>query len=400
MLVSALTLLIFLVSIPFAVVTAVVVLQIAASLRSRESLRKSASRDIRSAIVIPAHNEAAGIAATLRSVTAQLRENDRLVVVADNCTDDTAAIAAAEGATVIERFDDVNIGKGFALDAAIGFLKANDPVDVVIFVDADCRLETNCIRLLRYMAVRHGRPVQSCYLLTAGAKSSKVQRIREFAFLVRNYVRPLGGARLGFPSPLTGAGMAFPWHVVERIEFATGHLTEDLKIGIESALAGFPPVFCPDARVLSDFPTSEAGALKQKSRWESGHLSLIREYFTKLVKASLSRGDLRLFAEALDLSVPPLVFLIASDALLFLLACAALPFGYGGALLLPLLLLPALTVALTACWWTHGREIISLGDVLSMPSFVFRRLARVTTSADYRNAQWVRTERDGERHGE
>src|SRR5262245_51268278 len=54
------------------------------------------------AILIPAHDEALGIAATLRSLTAQLETGDRLLVVADNCSDDTARVAAEGGAEVLE----------------------------------------------------------------------------------------------------------------------------------------------------------------------------------------------------------------------------------------------------------------------------------------------------------
>jgi cellulose synthase/poly-beta-1,6-N-acetylglucosamine synthase-like glycosyltransferase len=68
------------------------------------------------AVLIPAHNESAGIEATLRCLQAQLRAGDRVLVVADNCDDDTAAVARDAGAEVIERIDAIHRGKGFALD--------------------------------------------------------------------------------------------------------------------------------------------------------------------------------------------------------------------------------------------------------------------------------------------
>ena len=55
------------------------------------------------AVLVPAHNEGAGMRDTLSDIKAQLRRGDRLLVVADNCSDDTADIAAAAGADVVER---------------------------------------------------------------------------------------------------------------------------------------------------------------------------------------------------------------------------------------------------------------------------------------------------------
>ena len=69
----------------------------------------------RLAVIVPAHNESAGIVPTLEDIKPQLKPGDRLIVVADNCTDDTAAVAASAGAEVIPRNDLTQIGKGYAL---------------------------------------------------------------------------------------------------------------------------------------------------------------------------------------------------------------------------------------------------------------------------------------------
>ena len=68
-------------------------------------------------IIVPAHNEAAGIAATVASLRAldYPAAQFRILVIADNCTDDTAARARAAGATVLEREHATEKGKGYAL---------------------------------------------------------------------------------------------------------------------------------------------------------------------------------------------------------------------------------------------------------------------------------------------
>src|SRR5262249_30591342 len=79
------------------------------------ALRAGAKLPRRVAVLVPAHNESRALLPTLADINAQLRAADRLVVVADNCTDDTAAVAGAAGADVVERLDLVKHGKGYAL---------------------------------------------------------------------------------------------------------------------------------------------------------------------------------------------------------------------------------------------------------------------------------------------
>ena len=89
------------------------------------------------AVLMPAHNESAGIARPLNAIRMQLQPGDRVLVVADNCTDDTAEIALANGAEVIVRNDAERRGKGYALEFGVRHLEAQPP-EVVIVIDADC----------------------------------------------------------------------------------------------------------------------------------------------------------------------------------------------------------------------------------------------------------------------
>src|SRR5712675_1980254 len=89
----------------------------------------------RTIVLIPAHNEGAGILPTIRDIQAQLGLNDSILVVADNCTDDTAAIVQAAGVEVIVRADPVRRGKGYALEFGVRHMRPNPP-DVVVIMDA------------------------------------------------------------------------------------------------------------------------------------------------------------------------------------------------------------------------------------------------------------------------
>jgi cellulose synthase/poly-beta-1,6-N-acetylglucosamine synthase-like glycosyltransferase len=228
----------------------------------------------RIAVLIPAHNESVGIIPTIEDVKQQLRPGDRIVVVADNCSDDTAAIAASLGAKVSSRNDPTRIGKGYSLGWGVDHLTA-DPPAIVLVVDADCRITPGTIDRLADTCAQSQRPVQSLYLMTAPAGSAINHQVAEFAWRVKNWVRPLGLSAMALPCQLVGSGMAFPWDIIRSADLSSGFIVEDLKLGLELATAGHPPLFCPSAVVTSTFPTPAQGTQTQRQRWEQGHIGLI-----------------------------------------------------------------------------------------------------------------------------
>ena len=92
-------------------------------------------------VLIPAHNEAIWLGRTLASVRACGYPAGRLrvLVVADNCTDRTAAVARRAGVGVVERTDPARRGKGYAVERGVAELLAAG-VDGVLILDADCDL--------------------------------------------------------------------------------------------------------------------------------------------------------------------------------------------------------------------------------------------------------------------
>ncbi len=306
--------------------------------------RVTDTKRLRLAIVIPAHNEAAAIDGTVKAILPQLQSGDRLVVVADNCSDDTSAIAAAAGAEAIERSDPERRGKGYALDFGIRHL-TTDPPHLVIVIDADCHTEVDAIDRLAKACVASARPVQALYLMKGRAGGGLSAQVAEFAWIVKNRVRPLGLYRLGLPCQLMGTGMAFPWQLISRADLASGHIVEDMKLGVDLAIAGRPPGFCPEALVSSTFPLTDEGAQGQRTRWEHGHLGVILSEVPRLLAGSLKSFNFGLLMLALDLSVPPLALLCALVALFWILG-AVLYVGAG--LLFPLTTMTVATVLLIA----------------------------------------------------
>lgn len=368
---------------------------VAACFPCRRVLSENVSLRPRIAVLVPAHNEAVVVVATLETLRSQLREGDRLLVVADNCSDDTAALARTTGAEVIERLDTERRGKGYALDFGVRHLAA-EPPEVLVIIDADCRVGEGALDLLAHKAALMGRPVQALYLMHAPVEAGLKLRIAEFAWLVKNWVRPIGFHRFGLPCQLMGTGMAFPWQDMTCVELATGHIVEDLKLGLDFCRMGKPPVFLPAARVESWFPANEEGAQTQRTRWEHGHLGVLFNEGPKLLLESVRNGNGALLAMALDLVVPPLALLVLLTTVILVLA-----FGValiGGSSLPALLALAAevlLGSAVMLAWAVHGRKVISLYSLAYVPLYVFCKIPVYLKFVLNRQVEWVRSKRDG-----
>jgi cellulose synthase/poly-beta-1,6-N-acetylglucosamine synthase-like glycosyltransferase len=349
----------------------------------------------RIAVLVPAHNEEAGLAATLASLMPQLHAGDRVLVVADNCADDTAGVARRAGAEVRERSHATERGKGYALDFGVRALAADAP-EVLIIIDADCLAADGALAKLAHTCATRQRPVQALYLMYAPG-GSLMKKIAEFAWVVKNQVRPLGFHRLGLPCQLMGTGMAFPWSIISTASLANGHIVEDMKLGLDLALAGKPPLFCPDALVSSNFPTSNSGTETQRTRWEHGHLSMIVSEAPRLLWRGLAKGSLKSVAMALDLSVPPVALLclltIAVSALAVLLALLT---DAHGPLWLALAALGGLGLAVLLAWLRFGRAILSAGDLLTAVFYMFAKIPLYLRFLINRQVEWVRSKRDNE----
>ena len=345
-------------------------------------------------VLVPAHNESSGLIATLADIKAQLRAGDKLLVVADNCTDDTAAVAAAHGAQVIERHDAARRGKGYALDFGLRHL-ASQPPEIVILLDADCRLADNAIDELAATCASTRRPVQALYLMSASAESQVNQRVAEFAWRVKNWLRPQGLMVLGLPCQLMGTGMAFPWDVIRSANLASGELVEDMKLGLDLAANGHPAVFCPSARVTSEFAASAKAAGTQRERWEQGHLGMIATMVPSLLGKAITRADLKLLALALDLAVPPLSLLAMLVAGMFVVGLLWALFGYSAVpLAVNAATLAAFVLAAVLAWLKCGRDVVPASAIFSIAGYALGKLglyrAIVTRNTDTR---WVRTDR-------
>jgi len=347
------------------------------------------------AVLVPAHNEALGIRGTIDSIAAQLLAGDRLVVVADNCSDETARIARDCGTEVVERTDLTRRGKGYALAAGVAHLRAQElPPAIVVVIDADCRLQPGCLDALRHRVAATGRPAQGCYLMTAPVLPRAVDVVSALAVLVKNRVRPLAMARLGGPCLITGSGCALPWAILQTHSFDGGNIVEDMQLAVDLALAGSPPSYCDEAELFASLPDRPAAFVSQRRRWEHGHLRTLLRQVPRLGLAFLRTGRLGLAAMLVDLAVPPLSLVVALNGAL---ACAGLlAFGLGASWIpaaTSAAALGLLAAAIGLAWWHFARPWMPFRFLLSVPVYVLTKLPLYVSFLFHRESNWIRTAR-------
>ena len=267
-------------------------------------------------VLVPAHDEERRIHETVRSLHAtdydpKLR---RIVVVADNCSDETAEQARAAGAEVWERTDPDLPGKGAALGWALARLRQEPGWQTLVIVDADTRADRAFLRMLNERVDAGAEVVQGEYRV-ANPDESVVSRLAELSFAIQSVLRQRGRAALGAAAKLQGNGMAFSRRVIERHEWSFDQLTEDVDAWLSLVRRGVRPTFEPRARVAGLMPTTVEAARVQRARWEAGRLQLVRRHLVPGLREAVAHRD-PVLLEALvsELVFPPLATLAGAIA--------------------------------------------------------------------------------------
>lgn len=353
-------------------------------------------KDLKSIILVPAHNEESVISETLKNLKENSGRSDEILVVADNCNDSTSSIATEMGVSVVDRTHVTELGKGYALSFGIEQIAAkHDAPDIVVIMDADCYLEKSALQLLKGKANRSSRPVQACYLIRRGKISRLSIKIAEFTFLIKNKIRTRGLGRMGIPVPLTGSGMAFPWKLISEASLASGDIVEDMRLGLEMAEQGTGAIYCDDALVYSFFPSNPDAEKTQRERWEHGHLSNLKKFVPRLLISFLKNRNFRILGTILDLAVPPLSLLmlaIASSILVLSgIALYTQQWVFPGIALALFLIIAIITLLI---WFLHGKSILSFRELVQMPLLLCSKIFIYLGFINKKQTKWIRTDRD------
>jgi cellulose synthase/poly-beta-1,6-N-acetylglucosamine synthase-like glycosyltransferase len=178
-------------------------------------------------------------------------------------------------------------------------------------------------------------------------------------------------------------------------KLASGEIVEDMKLGLDLARAGYPPLFCPEALVTSEFPADEGARGTQRTRWEHGHLGLIVTEAPSLFWQALRRGDAKLVALALDLAVPPLALLALTVGAVTVLAGLAGALGWASMapFWVALGAFGLLVAAVLVVWAGWGRRILSPSELMVLPLYALAKVPLYVLFWVRRQTEWVRTRR-------
>jgi len=343
-------------------------------------------------VIVPAHNEATSIARTLDNLLTIARSDGaaQVVVIADNCVDATATVAAASGARVLERHDDLRRGKGYALDWAFQQLAGEEHFGYVV-IDADSVADTNLLCSIREHFARGAQAVQARYTVL-NAQQSPRTRLAELALLAFNCLRPRAREVLGVSAGILGNGFALRRHVLDQVPYCATSVVEDLEYHLELVENGVRVHFADDTSVRGEMPVAGSAQGTQRARWEGGRLRMLREHGPALLRRVAS-GQLRFIDPLLDLLL--------------------LPLGYHALLLCLLVLFPgilakAMGLAGLAILAGHVLAAARLGGIapralariaIGIPFYVAWKLTvlRNTLVASGHSMRWVRTDRHSSR---
>jgi cellulose synthase/poly-beta-1,6-N-acetylglucosamine synthase-like glycosyltransferase len=338
------------------------------------------------AIIVPAHNEELLVGRSVASLRAAATHATRILVVAHNCTDSTAAKAAEAGGEVLV-FNDPNAkGKGFALRHGFEHALASG-AGAVMVVDADSTVSANMVRSVLSAFESGARVVQCRYEMFSTTERSST-RLAALAFRGFNVIRPRGRERLGFSAGILGNGFAIAAPILKAIPYDAFSVVEDLEYHLHLVMAGERVRYLEEALISADFPESRSGETVQRSRWEGGRLHTARVWALPLMGKILG-GRPRLLEPLCDLTGLPMAYGVFA---LLLALCVPLAWlRWYAAISLGIVLAHVLAAA-----WAGPDFLKTLKLLALAPVYILRKLWMIpgVLRGSSSKAAWVRTERD------
>ena len=356
----------------------------------------TSTRRLKFDVIVPAHNEASVIERSVDS----LRHVDwpadrfRILVIADNCTDGTAALARAAGGIALERHNVAQRGKGYALQFAFEASRRDGFADAVVVVDADAEVSANLLEAFACRLERGESAVQAHYGILNPFASWRT-RLITIAKASFHIVRSRARERLGLSCGIRGNGWCVTHGLLERVPYGAFSLTEDVEYGISLGLAGVRVAYADEAHSDAEMVSGEQMADTQRQRWERGRFELIRTKTITLLAAAVHRRSAVCLDLALDLIVLPLSY-IACYAIVMVLAAGVLSgwfLEFRTVLWLGMACIVAIVIYVLRGWQLSGIGARGLLDLARAPKFLFWKLL-LMIRRQKKSTEWVRTERE------
>ena len=275
------------------------------------------------AVLICARNESAVIADLIGSLRSQTYDQSLLhiFVLADNCTDDTSAIARSAGATVYERFNNVQVGKGYALQTLLGHLEQDYPAgfDGYFVFDADNIIDPNFVNEMNKVFDTGDYQALTSYRNSKNYDSNWISAGYSLWFLRES--KYLNQARMmcGSSCAISGTGFMISNQIVKANNGWKHHLlTEDIEFSVDSVLHGLKIGYCGDAVLYDEQPCTFEQSWKQRLRWSKGFYQVFGKYGTSLVKRILKEHDFSSYD--MTMTIAPALFVSLFSVLINSLA--------------------------------------------------------------------------------
>lgn len=245
-------------------------------------------------VLIAARNEEEVLPQLLWSITRQDYPASLITtyVVADNCTDATAQVAAQYGAVVLERFDTQRVGKGYALHDLLDWISQRSEygqLDAFLVFDADNLLQPDYIRQMNQVC-SDGYDAFCGYRNSKNFGDSWVSAGHSVWFLHDCVHVSRSRALTGLPCTVTGTGFGFTRQLLETMggwNFFT--LTEDIQFSFWCATRGIRVGYCHDAILFDEQPVTMHQSFRQRIRWVQGTIQVSLRYGPDLIRG-LFRG--------------------------------------------------------------------------------------------------------------
>lgn len=352
------------------------------------------SRDAqRLLFLVPAHDEELLLAGCIRSLHTQAYTHDqrRVVVIADNCTDRTAAVARVEGAECLERRDPEHPGKPHAIAWALTQLPVQ-AYDAVVIVDADTIVDPSFAAELSAVGPLRSMAVQAYFGLSNPLESPITRMSAVLAAAIHRFAYPLK-QRAGLNVPLVGNGMAVGTEVLATHGWHAFSICEDWEMFALLTANHVKIAGAPRARVYAQEAQSLDESATQRQRWTAGRLAVLLRIGPRL----LTRGGIRMH-ERLDavgeLASPGPALHLGIVLVLGTVALLLHPAGAGllVAALAASVVRPAVytSIALVA----EPNPAQALRAFAFLPIYVLWRIGNAARAVRLlRNGPWIRTQR-------
>jgi cellulose synthase/poly-beta-1,6-N-acetylglucosamine synthase-like glycosyltransferase len=382
-----------------AAIVAYLYLLVIASIRSPKTQPSPKPRH-RFAITIPAHDEESSIENTVRRLC-QLDYPTAMFdvhVVADHCSDNTAALGREAGAIVHERETLPGGSKGAALHWLFGHIldgQVAGDYDAVTIFDADTRVEPDFLRIMDARLAEGQKVVQGNHRIS-NYEEGWFPALTWAMFLVDNRYQNLGRSNLGWSAKHMGDSICFRSDVLRQMRLDEG-LTEDYAFRQQLLLQGIRICYEPAAIGLGEAAPNWHVARAQRARWLKGTYTSSRNYASKMLREGVRRGDLALLDGALQAYLPSYSTLTIITLVLWFIQLAV-----GGSvgpvpLIVPWTVLLILLIVYPLWGLAFERAPLkAFVAILLGPVFIlWRSWLALTTRFGKRQVHWVRTPHKG-----